>query len=424
MGPTLWRYSSKDKHGGACDDNSLAIQPSRDASISGLPEEILLDILLFVRYSGDQWTFANCAVCCRRWFRICFPILYSDVVLHSGSFDLELAEITARKDKEKLRHRVGAFASTLNTRAELVRSLTLRSGNCNIDWPKWRPFISLQRRRSERDHWFPNLCRTLPQLTNLTTFSLKIGDIGQRVLWTPHSRVIEILDILPESVVNLEVDTMGADFATAGPSQMASHVCPSISRTLPRLRILRLRLRFLCTDLFECLEDIRTESEKDSVRIPISNLETALLIFTPRVGTVGSQSTLLQTRICGTFDRPHGGEAFERMSIFCHGLCASEKLPYMRSFSLIDRMANTDGYGYKVYNPMKDDTDEVTHASAIKQGLLYSERDMPLYQEPPILAPPQPEQEEFIRLARIAEGKNGWVDTSWRSRRPACFGNH
>ncbi|KAF2092657.1 hypothetical protein NA57DRAFT_82025 [Rhizodiscina lignyota] len=420
VGPAFRRFS-KDRQAEPCSE-PLSTEPSRDASIAGLPEEILLDILLFIRHTADQWTFSNCSLTCRRWYRICFPILYSDVVLQSGTCSMEPYESAPKRDKEKLGIRVGAFTSALDTRMELIRSLTLRTASCNIDWPKWRPRIRLDRRRSERDHWFPNLCRTLPHLPNLTTFSLKVGDCGQRVLWTPHSRIIEVLDILPESVVNLEVDTMGADFATAGPSHIPSHICPSISKAIPRLRVLRIRLRFLCTDLFDCLEDIKTDSVTDTVQIPTSNLETALLVFTPRLGTVGSQSSLLQTRLCGTFDRPQNGEAYDHMSIYCHGLCASEKLPRLKSFSLIDRMADAnEGHGYQVYNPMKDESNNVTYMSAFEQGLLYSEAESALFQELPVLAPSQPAPEDFIRLAMIAEAKGAWVDSSWRSRHLACF---
>jgi hypothetical protein len=177
---------------------------------------------------------------------------------------------------------------------------------------------------------------------------------------------------------------------------------------VPRLRVLRLRLRFFCTDIFELLEETAGESG-----VGESNLETVLLLFAPRAGSVGSQSTLLQTRLCGTFERPQIGEAFEHMSIYCHGLSASGKLPQLQSFKLIDRSNGNDGNGYKIYNAMNDESKTVTFASAMEEGILSMEPEETLIST---LTPYQTTLEN--RLVDVVEGSAAWEDSSWGARQP------
>lgn len=399
---------------------SLTVLPSRETSLSGLPEEILLDILLYIRHISDQSSFASCLLCCRRWYRICQPLLYRDVVLFSGSKNPETNDEYARKDRARLGVRVDSFTTAAPSNVQLIRSITIRTASCNIDWPKWRPLKILDRRRSERNHWYPSLLRTVPLLQNLTSFSLKIGDNSARVYWTPQGKVTDILDVLPLSVVNLEVDTMGADFATAGPSSSPSHICAALGRLLPRLRNVRLRLRFLCEDMFDLLDGQREGDEEDSPEANdiTSDLRSAAILFTPRLGTVGSQSSLLQTRLCGTFERPQHGEVFDLMSRRCKDLCASGKFPHLQTFKLVDRTHGAaDGMGYEVYDPINDEEQLVTWvtcAAGIAEDAL---EGVELEGGP---APPGSRSFERWqrKLANLAEGNAAWFDTSWQSRLP------
>lgn len=386
-----------------------------------LPEEIILEILRFVRCSADQDTLSSCMLCCRRFYRICLPMLYTDVVLQAGTTWAYLAESEMKRIREKFAHRVTSFSSSGLQQADLITSLTMRTASCNFDWPKWRPWMLLERRKSEREQWLPTLCRVLPQLKALTTFSFKVGDAEQRVFWTPQSRVADILDVLPASVINLEIDSMGADFVTTGPSNTPSHICKSLSRIVPRLRMLRIRLRFLCSSMFDSVaeDNDRHDSVTDTEEVQAGcALEVCSIVLAPRIGTVGSQSTLLESRLCGTFDRPQAGDAFHNLSTVLRDLYTEKKLPNLREGKIVDRSRDEGGSGYEVYDAVTNESESYTFSRAYEQGLLYTADSMAIYNEMPVLAPTRPDGTEDVRLDYLAEGQAAWLDTSWRSRRP------
>jgi hypothetical protein len=63
----------------------------------------------------------------------------------------------------------------------------------------------------------------------------------------PVATLAPIIDALPKSCVNLELDTGGWD---ASPKEGDPHLCVSIRRVLPRMQHVRLRLRFMCSAIF------------------------------------------------------------------------------------------------------------------------------------------------------------------------------
>lgn len=85
-------------------------------------------------------------------------------------------------------------------------------------------------------------------MIRLMTFSLWISpdpsySIG---FWLPRLIMATVIEALPETFVNLEIDTCGLDYFEPG----SVHLCDAIRRTLPYLRNLRLRLRTLYPAIF------------------------------------------------------------------------------------------------------------------------------------------------------------------------------
>lgn len=93
------------------------------------------------------------------------------------------------------------------------------------------------------------LAALLSEMRNLSTFSFIFSDPRSR---NPHPRqlprhvITTILEKLPTSCVNLEIDTNGLDFLVPN----KPHFCDMLRRVLPRLQHLRLRLTYMCPAIF------------------------------------------------------------------------------------------------------------------------------------------------------------------------------
>lgn len=218
--------------------------------INDLPVEILSNVLQRVRNSStlpEVKDFVGLLTCCKYWHDVAKPILWRDVVLINST--------------------ITTFSSKISSEnAEFVRSLTLRLAVVKEPW--------LNKRRGHmymesEPHQFPaiqalwhglqNLAPAVRTMTNLNTFSLTVGrdyglidirDFGLRV-----KDLRNLLESLPPSCANLELDTWGLECQTVGPSDNSSasihqHLCTTIADLLPRLQHVRLQLKTICDKIF------------------------------------------------------------------------------------------------------------------------------------------------------------------------------
>lgn len=84
-------------------------------------------------------------------------------------------------------------------------------------------------------------------MINLSTFSFTVGE--SKSDWELSIRrdiLASWIKDLPQSCVNLEIDTRGCDFGNWD----SNFLCDELRHVLPRLRYLRLRLACLCSDIF------------------------------------------------------------------------------------------------------------------------------------------------------------------------------
>lgn len=186
-----------------------------------LPEELLCAILQHVQNTPQQRSFVACLLCCRRWYNVGLPLLCNAIALRS----------------ENLASFLYFFPSRNLTRMRfLAVSITASYDNMTLSG-------SAQVRRLRK------FAAVLAQMVNLSTFSFTFSDpqsTNPHPCQMPRTIVTTIVDNLPTSCVNLEIDTHGLDYHTPG----TPHLCDRLRHVLPRLQHLRLRLTDMCPAIF------------------------------------------------------------------------------------------------------------------------------------------------------------------------------
>lgn len=104
-----------------------------------------------------------------------------------------------------------------------------------------------------------SLAPILPALTSLTTFSFYVATNGQEFappgLAIRRCDLYQILNLLPPTVKNLEIDTKARE--QNHPDDENLHVCDLLKERLPHLISLRLRLRRICPSLLTQSKSLR-----------------------------------------------------------------------------------------------------------------------------------------------------------------------
>ncbi|EER24751.1 F-box domain containing protein [Coccidioides posadasii C735 delta SOWgp] len=180
------------------------------AGIDCLPGEILVEILAQVKVNSSN--LFSCILVSRSWYQLGLPLLYRNVVLSDSN--------------------VSVFCGKLNaSHGSLVRSLTVRIAPIE-DAPATL---------------LPGLLSTLVQLPRMTTFAFRVTRQPVPSFSLSQDQLISLVDALPESCINLEIDTNSSDVA---PNADGAHFCNALRRILPRMRNVRLQLKFMCSQLF------------------------------------------------------------------------------------------------------------------------------------------------------------------------------
>lgn len=268
--------------------NMTEIQPSSSTPpIERLPLEIFSNILKRVRNSTTPSSFFSCLLCCKGWRDTALPVFYQDIVLRNSNLELFL-----RSFPESCHH--------------FVRSLTISITSDNatdpieLDLPEYREEVErLKKTLSPGSkvlfQHLAELSQIVGYMTALSTFSFVLGSEGVGMgFWIPRPTITTILEKLPVSCVNVEVDSKGVDHCQPG----KAHLCDSIRGILPRLQHLRLRLRLLCPAIFGegFTADGIVEDASNFKPISAPNLKTAMI----NCNSANSR----YSRVCGTLQYP------------------------------------------------------------------------------------------------------------------------
>ncbi|KAK4937646.1 hypothetical protein LTR10_021792 [Elasticomyces elasticus] len=223
------------------------VQKASAHNINELPRELLVHILQQLRQSSHasrDGSFLNALTTCSLWHDIGREITWTDICITNTSLP--------------------KFSNSKGSDLELTRSLTL-SFHTRTPMPN-HAFAAIQAREIPlpRVHevqtmmpqtlelWkhLDKLPAMVEKMKALESFSLVISspEGGLPGFYINHHQIRALLDAMPATVRHLELDTEG--FWDCKESYAENHhVCPAIRRLSPRLKSLRLRMRWLCESL-------------------------------------------------------------------------------------------------------------------------------------------------------------------------------
>jgi hypothetical protein len=217
--------------------------------IDALSAELLDVIFEEAVHASPSINLLSCLLTCKLWYIHARRLLYRDAVLNNT----QLTKFVSRSDffSDFLIRTVSISldAHESNSGKQLDQN-TLRLGSPSAH----ELWIDLE-----------NLISKIEKMSNLNSFSFvtKYRESVQKWagFWIPSAIIQNILDKLPPSCVNLEIE-MGRNM----PGYTSGHVSSSISKLFPQLKYLRLRLPVTCPNI--C----------DDGKIMANNLEQLIII--------------------------------------------------------------------------------------------------------------------------------------------------
>lgn len=232
--------------------------------IQDLPEELLDSILRHVKETTSPTEFWDCLRTCRRWHRVGLGA-YNGVD-YAASAIIE-SDVRAREiHQEEPDINIKLFTDfDLNPPSHLflaeLRSLTVHVHHARTAAP-FKPATG--------QDLFASLSKAFSRMRRLTTFSLKFSEDGwdyptMDIPAIPQSRLASLVRALPDTIVNLELDTASADIPPSDDllsADSAKHLCHQINRILLRLQHLRLRVSHVCGTLLSTPPPQHSDQER------------------------------------------------------------------------------------------------------------------------------------------------------------------
>ncbi|MCJ1365606.1 hypothetical protein MMC16_004731 [Acarospora aff. strigata] len=201
-----------------------------------------------------------------------------------------------------------AFVKRLNvSRGHLVRSLTIciyavqpemQPGDPNpYAFLEDQAYMMRHGNQGSKRLWgsLRDIVGKVASMIRLMTFSFYISPEPYHGIgfWIPRPIVATIIKALPETCVNLEIDTRGLDYLEPG----SAHLCEAVRGTLPHLRNLRLRLSTLCPAIFGADFDPSDPAKFFPSFQPVG----ALALQTVVINCIPFTIYASQASICGTY---------------------------------------------------------------------------------------------------------------------------
>lgn len=188
--------------------------------ITELPNELLVSIFEML---PDTRSLLSVLQTDKRFYSIAKDILLQHVCLHTRSSLYQLLQKNSSK--------------------HITRSITLTR----------IPRMNQSEIKGDCGRQFESILQNLTTLTRLASFSL----IDRNPIWSNAEEepvgmnvlIVKLIQALPPTITSLEIDTSGYNERRKGP-----HICRSIGDLLPRLRILRVHIRAICSELMHRLQ--------------------------------------------------------------------------------------------------------------------------------------------------------------------------
>lgn len=276
---------------------------------------MLSEILLQVKITSGTSCLAQCLLCCKLWLDATLPLLYSDILLTNSNLEV--------------------FGKSFNTtHAPLVYSLTMTidpvqpAKNTTAPYPN--AFLEIEeymkQHGSQQSQHLRSLLRVsadkIPTMVRMRTFSLTVSRLPNGTgFWIPRPLITEFVKNLPETCVDVEIDSRGNDYSKPGDA----HLCDALREILPHLRHLRVRLSTLCPAI---LGDGFNPGRPDRMFVkftPVAAPQLKTLIF----NCIPNSMFGSQAHICRTFqENPYTSYAtnfLEARIAMVDALCVSKR---------------------------------------------------------------------------------------------------
>ncbi|KAH7385966.1 hypothetical protein BKA66DRAFT_415572 [Pyrenochaeta sp. MPI-SDFR-AT-0127] len=245
-------------------------------NIQALPEELLETVLGFVKDSAPSESYWNCLKTCHQWHRIGLGLYEglgyaASAIIESDSRRCDVREGDSQSDFNM------SFNLDLAPPSHLYLSL-MKCLTIHIHHRRVAASIS----PLSRGDLVESLEKVFSLTKRLTTFSLRFSDGWDfprlDVPAVPQSMLARLISVLPDTVINLELDTAGTDLppSTELISQNAEyHLCYQISKILMRLQHLRLRVGHVCDGLHGRHPNARPCQRAESCEFCATNEQSA-----------------------------------------------------------------------------------------------------------------------------------------------------
>lgn len=202
---------------------STGIQLPSTRNISTLPGEVRILILKQCAAISDDRLLLREKLVCREWYTIAASIAYRRINL--------------------LKHEISPFLEAFQSASHVpIHFLTTTIGGISSSMSKVEDDDRL-------DDALLKLTGFLPRLRCMNTFSLKAEPQPtlSRRNTIRRDMLAEVIDYLPPSCVNLEIDT---GFADENSEDTKPHICHSLRKILPRMCHVRVRIQAMCSEMF------------------------------------------------------------------------------------------------------------------------------------------------------------------------------
>lgn len=279
-----------------------------------LPAEVLYNILDHIPKSWGRYALINCLRTCRLCYNVGLPLLYDRITVESFWPHRFLHQFPSEK-------------------LEMVNFVTLSITASPADRPNVGGTICVVESRLRE------LAALLPRMINLSTFSFNFQDFEPnhpRPIRIHRSIICKLVENLPTSCVNLEIDANGLDDMGTNPL----HLCDRLRDVLPRLQHLRLRMAEICPGIFATgfNQDGTTAQQSTITRVVAPFLKTVMINCCAYQGPA---------RACGTQD---GMDAHIPLLQRLHEFAACGSFPAIERLWLVHKPRLGDvGSQYRYY---------------------------------------------------------------------------
>ncbi|OCL05990.1 hypothetical protein AOQ84DRAFT_87341 [Glonium stellatum] len=252
----------------------------------------------------------------------------------------------------------------------------------------------------------------LPVMGQLKTFSLNLQNDAARTYLFLSTIIAKLLQYLPHTVMNLGLDTAGLDGIPKH-----DHLCGSISKLIPQLHYLRLRVSSLCAELMSSLRHFNEEPDRPSSLGPVSQLRVAIIRLEIEPGN--SQGPLA---VC---DCEHISARRFNPSLFAQNIFQLHEagaFPHIQHFILVNKIgrSNPTRHGSHDYFTLRDIAQNCTTTFPCLPLQQYSSRGVPWLRFPYLIRNHQGEDliGDREEISALLEGHLSWTELPNGSRLP------